>query len=270
MKVRLFFATPLSLVAFGVRMSRDTLSKSETLSYTCRCCNEKTKIEDFFYQYRFKCSVCGCKETLKELPIDRKDFELIDRVGNKLKHSSVLEHAVVSFHIDGISRAVLQQLSRHRTASLTVKSTRYTLKELKKEEAFMPKSFGDDETYRRASKYVVLTDDEEVNRMIVLNLENLRTLIVRGKSNDLAKYALPEAFKTKLQFTIDVRNLSNFFNLRSHKDALWEMRRLAYEMYKVLPQNYQELLRDYMHYSPNEEEEVNKIPAYHALITAGV
>jgi thymidylate synthase (FAD) len=57
-----------------------------------------------------------------------KDLELINRVGNKFKHSSTLEHLNYTFYISGVSRALLQELSRHRIASLSVKSTRYTLK----------------------------------------------------------------------------------------------------------------------------------------------
>ncbi len=53
-----------------------------------------------------------------------KDKELINRVGNKFKHGSVLEHLVYNFDIKGISRACLQELARHRIASLSVKSTR--------------------------------------------------------------------------------------------------------------------------------------------------
>ena len=65
-----------------------------------------------------------------------KDKALIDRVGNKYKHSSTLEHLVYTFYIKGISRALLQELARHRVASLSVKSTRYTLKELKNTKPF--------------------------------------------------------------------------------------------------------------------------------------
>ena len=65
-----------------------------------------------------------------------KDKELIDRVGNKFKHASTLEHLTYTFYIEGISRALLQELARHRMASLSVKSTRYTLKELKKRAPF--------------------------------------------------------------------------------------------------------------------------------------
>ena len=39
-----------------------------------------------------------------------KECDLIERVGNKNKHGSVLEHLVYSFSIDGISRACLQEI----------------------------------------------------------------------------------------------------------------------------------------------------------------
>jgi hypothetical protein len=60
-----------------------------------------------------------------------KIAKYFDRVGNKYRHASILEHVTYNFSIEGISRACLQELARHRMASLSVKSTRYTLKELK-------------------------------------------------------------------------------------------------------------------------------------------
>ena len=41
------------------------------------------------------------------------------------RHMSVLEHVSFTFHIQGISRACLAQLSRHRHISLSVRSQRY-------------------------------------------------------------------------------------------------------------------------------------------------
>ena len=40
-----------------------------------------------------------------------KDKSLIHRVGNQHKHGSTLEHLTYTFQIDGISRAVLQEIS---------------------------------------------------------------------------------------------------------------------------------------------------------------
>ncbi len=164
-----------------------------------------------------------------------KDRELIDRVGNKFKHASTLEHLVYNFYIQGISRALLQELARHRIASLSVKSTRYTLKELKNEEIFTCKE------YERASKYLVLTGNEMVDSMSIKALENLRLVLAQGISNDKAKYCLPESYKTELTWTINARSLQNFISLRSDKSALWEIQNLAHALYDALPEDHQYL-----------------------------
>jgi len=169
-----------------------------------------------------------------------KDKELIDRVGNKFKHASTLEHLVYSFYISGISRALLQELARHRIASLSVKSTRYTLKELKNEESFSVSEI------ERASKYLVMTDNDMVNEMSIIALENLRTILKSGVSNDKAKYCLPESYKTELTWTINARSLQNFIGLRSDKAALWEIRDLANLLYQTLPTEHQYLFSDYL------------------------
>ena len=164
-----------------------------------------------------------------------KDKELIDRVGNKFKHASTLEHLVYNFYIEGISRALLQELARHRMASLSVKSTRYTLKELKNEESF---AIADKQ---RASKYLVLTDVEMVDEMSIRALENLRLVLQQGISNDKAKYCLPESYKTELTWTVNARSLQNFLTLRSDKSALWEIQNLAHALYDALPEEHKYL-----------------------------
>lgn len=164
-----------------------------------------------------------------------KDKELIDRVGNKYKHASTLEHLTYTFYIEGISRALLQELARHRMASLSVKSTRYTLKELKKELPF------NEDDLERASKYLVFTDDLRVDRMSIKALENLRLVLNEGISNDRAKYCLPESYKSELTWSINARSLQNFLTLRSDKSALWEIRNLSHAVYSAIPNDHKYL-----------------------------
>ncbi len=164
-----------------------------------------------------------------------KDRDLIDRVGNKFKHASTLEHLTYTFYIQEISRALLQELARHRMASLSVKSTRYTLKELKKEEPFELNEL------ERAKKYLVLTGEKIVDEASLKALENLRQILKANISNDRAKYCLPESYKTELTWTINARSLQNFLFLRSDKAALWEIRDLAHAIYNALPKDHQYL-----------------------------
>ena len=160
----------------------------------------------------------------------------INRVANVSKHASTIEHISYSLDINGISRSCLIELSRHRIASYTVKSSRYTLQELKKEQPFDIVRIANDGV--KASKYIVLTGDEDVDNMSILALENVRRMVQEGKPNDVSKYCMPESFKTSLVMTINARSLQNFLELRSSKHALWEIQLLARAMYEAIPDEH--------------------------------
>ena len=213
MKVTLLHHSPLWLASHAIRMSHDNHDKSDsTLGWT-------SDEEGHCYT---------------ELQAGEKDRALIARVGNKMKHKSVLEQLVYWFDIDGISRACLQELARHRTARLTVKSSRYTLNELKTtEDSELP-------------KFLVQTPGSYVNSYNLSLLSQLKTTLICGTSNDIAKYMLPEAFKTRLQWQIDGRNLQNFLSLRTSKDALWEIQQLAKAIYEALPSEHKYLYSEYI------------------------
>ena len=192
---------------------------------------------------------------------EEKDKELIERIGNKNKHASTLEHLNYSYDIDGISRACLQEVARHRHASISVKSTRYTLKELKDEPIFQTYSGNNygvsrEEEYKRVSKYVInptnfndYLDDmaEALNNVIGWLNDNEAGL----SSNDKVKYMLPEAYKTSLVWTVNARSLQNFLALRTSPSALWEIRDLAKELYDKLPEEHKYLFKDSI-YAPTE------------------
>ena len=171
------------------------------------------------------------------------DENLIYRVGNINKHKSVLEHLFYNFEIKGISRACLQELSRHRIASLSVKSTRYTLKELNKEASFLPLI---NENMQRASKYIVLSDDENIKKQSINALESLRLAIKNKTANDIAKYLIPECYKTELVWSINARSLQNFLELRSAKVAWREIQELAYNVFNALPNNHKYLFANFL------------------------
>lgn len=184
--------------------------------------------------------------------ISDTDKEFLDRIVNKNKHQSVIEHINYNFSVKGISRACLQELARHRLASLSVKSTRYTLKELAKEDSFEAISELGNLTqnevcklWDRASKYLVLTTEPACIVTQIMMLEQLRLIILRGVTNDITKYALPESYKTDLVWSINARSLMNFINLRTSKAALWEIRDLANEVFRSLPSKHKFLFESY-------------------------
>ena len=165
-----------------------------------------------------------------------KDKELIERVGNKMRHASTLEHLFYNFYIEGISRACLQELARHRIASLSVKSTRYTLKELLNE-SNLSKNF---------NKYLVESKIAQVNHANVAQLVEIKRLLKAGAKMDDAKYLLPESYKTSLIWTINARSLQNFLALRSSLSALPEIQELALNIYRAIPSEHKFIFKNIM------------------------
>lgn len=169
-------------------------------------------------------------------------------------------HLNYSFTIHGISRALLQELARHRTSSLSVKSTRYTLKELKKAEPFSW-IHGSAAIKKRALQFLVPSGESLVDIASIKALEELRRVLVSGVSNDRAKYCLPEAYKTGLTWTTNAANLQNFLSLRiNHRHALWEIVQLAENIALALPNSHKYLYSDTVNEfaSPEFKEVFNK------------
>jgi len=62
--------------------------------------------------------------------LDSESSNLLDSLAWVHHHHSVLEHISLTYLIRGTSRSVLQELVRHRIASYTVRSTRYTMQKV--------------------------------------------------------------------------------------------------------------------------------------------
>jgi len=175
-----------------------------------------------------------------------QDHKLVHRIIQS-GHTSTLEHCSFNFKIKGISRLVLQELARHRMVSLSVKSTRYTLKELKKADSFIIYSVNVDPVYfwDDAAKYINLTGIIDIDIASINALENLRLLIESGEyTNDQVKYSLPECYRLDLYLTINTRSLRNFLSLRHNKRAHFEIQELAQKIVAQIPKQYLFLFED--------------------------
>jgi thymidylate synthase (FAD) len=131
-------------------------------------------------------------------------------------------------------------------ASLSVKSTRYTLKELKDERDFY--YFDDElnlfEDWDRITKYINLTGVKTVDRTSMFALNNLKELIQLEITNDIAKYVLPECYKVDLIWSINARSLRNFLSLRTDPSAHFEIRTLAKNIYNCIPEGHKFIFED--------------------------
>ncbi len=144
------------------------------------------------------------------------------------KHLSVLEHASFTFAIEGVSRVLLAQLTRHRIASFSVQSQRYV------------SLAGDNFAYITPPAIKALGDEavekynSQMAQMQQWYIEWQEALGAKGESsNEDARFVLPNACETRLVLTMNTRELLHFFELRCCSRAQWEIRALANEMLRL-------------------------------------
>ncbi len=162
-----------------------------------------------------------------------------------LGHASPVEHASFTFGIEGVSRTLLAQITRHRIASYSVQSQRYV--RLDDFRYVVPPEI---EAIPEAKQAFIDTMNEDARRYLdlVKKLEDAHTAeymaqgmeekAARAKASKLAnedaRFVLPNACETKMVVTMNVRSLNNFFSLRCCNRAQWEIRELAKEMLKLV------------------------------------
>ena len=167
-----------------------------------------------------------------------KEFEPSEVLMRIIKagHESVLEHINLTYSIKGISRALLQELARHRHISLSVESTRHTLRKHLENEQWMEH---------------LLDGKRPAQRDLLYDLVNLAKIF--DEDNDELKYYLPEFWPTNLVLTSNIRELRHILDLRTAPAALKEFRDLARAMYEAVPEQFKYLLKDCVHEEASHE-----------------
>ena len=150
----------------------------------------------------------------------------------KSGHESCIEHAYVTFEIDGISRVVSHELVRHRIADLNQRSQRYV--DEKRPSFIVP-----DE----------IEENEDAKKLFLEAMESAwrsyAKLQEMGFKNQIARYVLPNACSTKIAVTMNFRSWRNFLKLRCSKRAQPEIRKLAYvildKLVEIAPSCFEDL-----------------------------
>lgn len=151
----------------------------------------------------------------------------------QMGHESVLEHASFTFMLEGVSRAFLAQVTRHRIASFSVQSQRYVSYEKGFDYVIPPAivALGED----------ALSDYHDQMAQMQSWYDQWQERLGKAgeKSNEDARFVLPNACATRMQVTMNARELRHFFALRMCTRAQWEIRAVANQMfeqcYKVAP-----------------------------------
>lgn len=167
--------------------------------------------------------------------------EMLSEIG----HESPIEHASFTFGIEGVSRSLLAQITRHRIASYSVKSQRYV-----REGAFeyvTPPEIAADEEALELYKEIMAEDQKKYDRLVeILKAKHKKEFLSQGKdektANRLAekkaiedaRFVLPNACATQMVVTMNARSLINFFRHRCCNRAQWEIREVANQMLSLV------------------------------------
>lgn len=151
----------------------------------------------------------------------------------KLGHTSVLEHAVASFKISGVSRSLTHQLVRHRIASYTQKSQRYV----------------DESTFEYVTPDKIKENEaafDIYNNFMNYCKETYKKLKEIGIPKEDARFVLPNATKTEIVITANLREFRHMISLRGSKEAQWEIRRMFIEILKILKEYAPTVFEDFI------------------------
>lgn len=135
-------------------------------------------------------------------------------------HQSPFEHVSFTFGIEGVSRTMLAQITRHRIASFSVQSQRYV--EMGGFGYVVPPSI--------AANQDALDEYEHFMDRADLVYTYLRSCGIPAED---ARFVLPNACETRMIVTMNARELLHFFSMRCCKRAQWEIRAVADEMLRL-------------------------------------
>ncbi|MEN2999953.1 MAG: FAD-dependent thymidylate synthase [Acidilobaceae archaeon] len=200
--------------------------------------------------------------------ISEEEVEVWIRETYRRTHFSPWEHATYTFVVDGLSRVASHQLVRHRVASYTQQSHRYTEGYLRRMalRASALLSLGCPEKPKEGKRDAYLCYSEALRkaeakaeiarvgfvppplkrldlwaRHVMDAAATYYELLASGARREDARYVIPDSVRTRIVVTMNARELIQvFFPLRMCTRAQWEIRHIAWrlwaELMKVHPQ----------------------------------
>jgi len=226
------------------------------------------------------------KNAMKHLDTDAinkiDDSDLLSNLAWVHHHHSIIEHATLSYLIQGTSRGVLQEHARHRLQAISVRSTRYTMSSVIN--AFVSSLGSEDPFAFFLEKLLelnlfVITDREylaieirsifdklmfqyERDEAFITsavaksslpyldenrgNAKKLYEQLQKGKKKrnvgDKFKHIVSDNWKVDMVVTFNIRSLKNYFDLRDSGAAWFQIQWLAQAMKEVTPVKYLKLI----------------------------
>lgn len=202
--------------------------------------------------------LCYSPSEIKDL-MENLTKEKIEKFTNMLismGHLSPIEHISFTFGIEGVSRALTHQLTRHRIASYSQKSQRYVAEG--QFEYVIPPAIAKNPIAKQLYIETMKQDQDSYDKLVKILISDYvkEELIAKGEyvegdafklldaidklgkkyekqAIEDARYVLPNSCETKIIVTMNARSLFNFFAHRCCNRAQQEIRELAYQMLMI-------------------------------------
>ena len=184
--------------------------------------------------------LCYSSASIEDLyEMNKSDVSTFIKMLASMSHESPLEHISFTFGIEGVSRSLLAQLTRHRIASYSVQSQRYVAIDTDGFEYVTPVEIAKcndafevfEEAMLEASKSY-----HRIKRSLTRKYtgEGMDEKKAEKKAIENARAVLPNATATKIIVTMNARSLISFFEKRLCNRAQEEIQELAKEMFTIV------------------------------------
>ena len=171
---------------------------------------------------------------------EEKTASFVDMLA-EIGHESPIEHVSFTFGIEGVSRSLLAQLTRHRLASYSVQSQRYVREKMFEyvvppEIEAIPEAAAEyrkamEEDQRHYESLTAMLKEKHLQDKLAQGMEEkAANRAAEKQAIEVARFVLPNACTTKIMLTMNARSLMNFFHHRCCNRAQWEIRELARRM----------------------------------------
>lgn len=155
-------------------------------------------------------------------------------------HFSVLEHASVSFYVEGVSRSLLAELTRHRHLSFSVVSQRYV--DYSDTQPVIPPAIADLGDGPEADVKTAYSKAVEVYEELVETL--MASGLKRKQAREAARAVLPNAAPVDMVVTGNMRAFRDMLTKRYSVHADVEIRELSIlilkQLRKIAPATFQD------------------------------
>lgn len=153
-------------------------------------------------------------------------------------HESVLEHAVFSFYVQGVSRNMLLELERHRHLSFSVISTRFV--DATKSQVVVPPAL-------RAlyGETRPLDSDQIEEYLVTVQALQQEQGMTRKQAREAARWLLPGNLETKFVVTGNVRAWRDVLKKRYSVHADAEIAEFAAHVLELLEQEVPNAFQDF-------------------------